>query len=475
MVFSTIQFLCAFLPVLFCAYTALSLTKSPHSTAIQNWLLLVASVLFYAYGEPIYVLLLIVSSLLNYLFALAIDKVREKHRKPVLIADVVINLALLGVFKYTGMMVTTANAILGTHIPVPQITLPVGISFFTFQALSYVIDVYRGQARVQKRFDRVLLYISLFPQLIAGPIVKFHDIDRELTERTQTIEGTAAGLRRFIVGLAKKVLVSNVMAAAADAVFSAQPSEINVLSAWIGAAAYMLQIYYDFSGYSDMALGMGRMFGFHFQENFDYPYIADSIRGFWRRWHISLSSWFRDYLYIPLGGNRKGRARTALNKLIVFFCTGLWHGASWTFVVWGLYHGGFMMLEEYVPRKRKIPAVLMHLYTLIVVCVGFVIFRADTLGQGLHIIGQMFGGWHFGAQDSALALSQLTPLFVCVFIVAVVGSVPVGRMLRPLAERSGVSASVLSAASYASAVVLLIMCVASLAGGTYNPFIYFRF
>ena len=475
MVFSTIQFLCAFLPVLFCVYTALSFLKTPRRIDIQNWLLLVFSLLFYAYGEPVYVLLMIVSAFLNYLAALGVDRAPEKFRRAILIAAVCVNLGLLGVFKYTGMLVTTVNSLLGTAVPVPQITLPVGISFFTFQALSYVVDVYRGDAGVQKRFDRVLLYLSFFPQLIAGPIVKFHDIDRELTDRRQTVEDTAAGLRRFIVGLGKKVLISNTMAAAADAVFAAGSSEINVLSAWIGAAAYMLQIYYDFSGYSDMALGMGRMFGFHFLENFDYPYIADSIRGFWRRWHISLSSWFRDYLYIPLGGNRRGKARTALNKLIVFFCTGLWHGASWTFVVWGLYHGGFMMLEEYVPQKRRIPAALRHIYALLVVCVGFVIFRADTLGQAVHIIGQMFGGWRFAPGDSALGLAQLTPLFVTAFIAAVIGSLPLGRLLKPVADRAGISPAVMEALSYAAAAALLVLCVISLAGGTYNPFIYFRF
>jgi len=475
MVFSTIEFLCAFLPVLFCAYSALSFLRTTRRVSIQNWLLLVFSVLFYAYGEPVYVLLLLASTLTNYLLALVIGNGAEKYRRPALIGAVCVNLALLGVFKYTGMLVATVNSLLGVHIPVPQIVLPVGISFFTFQALSYVIDVYRGQAKAQKRFDHVLLYISLFPQLIAGPIVKFHDIDREITERTQTVEGVATGLRRFIVGLSKKVLISNTMAAAADAVFSAQPGEVNILSAWIGAAAYMLQIYYDFSGYSDMALGMGKMFGFHFLENFNYPYCADSIRDFWRRWHISLSSWFRDYLYIPLGGNRRGKARTCINKLIVFFCTGLWHGASWTFVVWGLYHGGFLMLEEYAPRKRTIPAVVRHLYTLLVVCVGFVIFRADTMSQALHMIGQMFAGWRFEGSASALALSQLTPLFVVVLLAAVIGSMPLGGRVRQLCAKAGLKPAALTAGSYVGAVVLLVLCMASLAGGTYNPFIYFRF
>ena len=475
MVFSSIQFLCAFLPVLFCVYTALSFLKTPRRTDIQNWLLLIFSSLFYAYGEPVYILLLLASALFNYLFAMLVSPGRKSGRKAFLIIAVCVNLLLLGVFKYTGMLVSTLDSILGLSLPVPEIALPIGISFFTFQALSYVIDVYRGDAAVQKDYSRMLLYITFFPQLIAGPIVKFHEIDKELAERTQTVTGVAHGLRRFIIGLAKKVLISNTLAVAADAVFSVESSALSAASAWIGAAAYMLQIYYDFSGYSDMALGMGEMFGFHFCENFEHPYCSDSIRMFWRRWHISLSSWFRDYLYIPLGGNRKGKLRTGINKLIVFFCTGLWHGASWTFVIWGLYHGAFLMLEEYVPVKKQPPKLLRHIYALAVVCVGFVIFRADTIGQAWHVIGSMFAGWRFGPEQNALTLSLLTPLFIFVLLLAAFGSADIRRPAHEICEKAGISREAQSVLSYVGALALLVLCICSLSGSTYNPFIYFRF
>lgn len=474
MVFSSIDFLCAFLPVVFILYTALSAVKTDTRIKLQNILLLAASLAFYAYGEPVYVLLLIGSALINYLAALLISSKNKELRKPVLIAAVILDLAVLCMFKYTGMFVESFNALSGLSVPVPRIVLPIGISFFTFQALSYVIDVYRGETAAQKNFALLLLYISLFPQLIAGPIVKFHEIDRELTERRQTVSGTAKGLRRFIVGLSKKVLISNTLAVAADAVFGAQAAQLNVLSGWIGAAAYMLQIYYDFSGYSDMALGMGEMFGFHFCENFNYPYCSLNMRDFWRRWHISLSSWFRDYLYIPLGGNRKGKLRTGINKMIVFFCTGLWHGASWTFVIWGLYHGFFLLLEEYLPKREKKHPVLSRIYTLLAVCFGFVIFRADTIGGALSVMKSMLFGWKFG-EASSLALSVLSPLFIAVFICACIGAVPLKEKICSAGETLGIKREALSTASYIGAFLLLLLCVISLSGSTYNPFIYFRF
>ena len=273
-----------------------------------------------------------------------------------------------------------------------DIKLPIGISFFTFQALSYVIDVYSGKITVQKNFWKVLLYISFFPQLIAGPIVKYRDIEQAIEYRNMDIKHVVYGIRRFICGLGKKVLIANAMGQAADAVFSASHEEINILSAWIGAIAYMLQIYYDFSGYSDMAVGLGKMYGFCFQENFRYPYGATSIKEFWHRWHISLSAWFKEYLYIPLGGNRKGKICTCINKFIVFFCTGLWHGADWTFIIWGLYHGIFSMMEECITVLQKIPKCITYIYTMLVVCTGFVMFRAETISQGLYITSQMFTG-----------------------------------------------------------------------------------
>ena len=334
MVFSSLTFLCIFLPCI------LILDRIVRNIHFKNVLLLIASLVFYAYGEPVYVLLMAASALINYVCALGISKAAVL-RKPVLAAAVILNLGALVFFKYSVFLVTSFNAMFGTMIPVPDVTLPLGISFFTFQAMSYVIDVYRGECNVQKNFAKLLLYISFFPQLIAGPIVKYRDIETEISSRTVSAENTANGIRRFAAGLAKKVFIANNVAVIADTVYGSLGAGIDAKAAWLGASAYMLQIFFDFSGYSDMAIGLGLMFGFHFRENFDHPYIASSIKEFWRRWHISLSSWFKDYLYIPLGGNRKGKARTVINKFIVFACTGIWHGANWTFLLWGLYHGCF--------------------------------------------------------------------------------------------------------------------------------------
>ena len=445
--------------------------------AAKNVLLAAASLVFYAYGEPVYVLLMVASSALNYLWArlLGGEGAPPARRRGVMVLAVVQNLGVLAVFKYAGFLTETLNAATGLGLPVPQIALPIGISFFTFQALSYVIDVYRGEVAAQRSFVRILLYISLFPQLIAGPIVKYHDVAAELESRTQTAAGFVRGLRRFIVGLSKKVLIANAMAVVADMLFAAPADQINAACAWMGAAAYALQIYFDFSGYSDMAIGLGWMFGFHFKENFRHPYASTSVREFWRRWHISLSTWFRDYLYIPLGGNRKGAARAALNRIIVFFLCGLWHGANWTFVVWGLYHGVFLLIEQYVPifkrrggaspsRARRVAG---HVYLIVVVLIGWVFFRAETIGQGLGWISTMFTGWTFDAASTALAMSTLTPLNICVFAVGCIACLPVLERLR--------TRPALQRASWAISIVLLVLCLLSLASGTYNPFIYFRF
>ncbi len=373
------------------------------------------------------------------------------------------------------MLIDTWNHLTGLQVPLLQVRLPIGISFFTFQALSYVVDVYRRQVKAQENFGKMLLYISFFPQLIAGPIVKYHDIEQQISRRVCDAGDIAAGMRRFIVGLSKKVLLSNVAAVAADAVFAADLAKVNALSAWLGAVAYLFQIYFDFSGYSDMAIGLGHMFGFTFQENFNYPYISCNVQEFWRRWHISLSTWFKEYLYIPLGGNRKGTVRTYINKLIVFFCTGLWHGANWTFVVWGLYHGAFLLLEGILPVK-KLPKVLGHIYTLLAVCVGFVIFRADTLYQGFAMIGKMFTGWSFEPEMMSFALRQMNPLFWLVMVICVIASTPVKNSLKKLCGRHGKDRNVLMAPySYVCSIVLLVLCMLSLSSGTYNPFIYFRF
>ncbi|MBR6206474.1 MAG: MBOAT family protein [Oscillospiraceae bacterium] len=469
MVFSSLVFLCIFLPAVLILHSVIRNRKA------QNGLLLAASLLFYAYGEPVYVFLMLASALFNWLFALMIER---RGGKLWLVLAVAADVGVLAVFKYAGFLVSNLNALTGLSVPVPAIALPIGISFFTFQALSYVIDVYRGEVAAQRNYAKVLLYISFFPQLIAGPIVRYRDIAHEIDTRAVSPEQTASGLRRFVVGLGKKVLIANTMGAAADAVFAAGASGLNVLSAWIGAVAYLMQIYYDFSGYSDMAIGLGRMFGFHFRENFDHPYLACSVRDFWRRWHISLSSWFRDYVYIPLGGNRKGRVRTIVNRIAVFFLTGLWHGASWTFVVWGLFHGALLLLEEAVPFLRRIPKALGHFLTLLAVTLGFVVFRADTLSGAAAFLGRMFAGFDFSASAMVLPVRLLTPFFLVMLAAAVLCS----GVLRRFTSRLTGGETVLNvrpetrqAISYALVLLLLVWCVIRLAGGSYNPFIYFRF
>lgn len=464
MVFSSMVFLCVFLPAAFCLHLLLPGMRA------KNFLLVVASLVFYAYGEPIYVILLVASSAGNYILARLTGEC-PKIRKLTMTLAVVINLGLLVIFKYSGFLVETFNSITGAGIPVPQVRMPIGISFFTFQALSYVIDVYRGDASVQKNFGKVLLYISFFPQLIAGPIVKYHDVEAEINNRKQTPEEIGKGIRRFIAGLSKKVLIANTMGLVADNLFGAAAAGITGPGAWLGAVSYMLQIYFDFSGYSDMALGLGMMFGFHFHENFDYPYISASIREFWRRWHMSLSGWFKEYLYIPLGGNRRGKFRTVVNKMIVFVCTGIWHGASFNFLFWGIYHGFFLMLEEYIPfigkKGGKLKSFFQHVYALLVVCVGFVFFRADTMKQGCFWIREMFTDFGWKASAMSLTLQQLTPVYLVTLAAALVAAVPVNSMLKKYKWYEGFT-YVLSLAGFA-------LCVLSLAGGTYNPFIYFRF
>lgn len=489
MIFSSLEFVCVFLPVVLVLYSIIP------SLRMKNGLLIIASLLFYAYGEPVYVLLMIGSVAFNYIFARLIDA--GKYKKAFLIISVIFNLGVLAVFKYTGFIISSINGVLSVEIPVPEIALPIGISFFTFQALSYVIDVYRGDTEVQKDFFKVLLYISFFPQLIAGPIIKYHDISGALSDRKQSFEAAAFGMRRFIFGLAKKVLIANAVGEVVDILFGTELSHINFISAWIAAIAYMLQIYYDFSGYSDMAIGLGQMFGFRFAENFQHPYASSSIKEFWRRWHISLSTWFREYLYIPLGGNRKGKVRTSLNKIIVFFMTGLWHGASWTFVVWGLYHGLFLLLEDWfrlakanaasvgtdikqMGIKKYIFRGLGHIYCLLVVCIGFVIFRAENMSQAFSMIGRMFGfGW-FSDGSISLMWQMLTPYFVTMLIAGILFAAPIPALANSINNRLASSGntkarSVLSAIMYAVSMLLLVWCMLRLSGNTYNPFIYFRF
>lgn len=475
MAFSSIPFLCAFFPIVVVSYYIIP------SMRLKNFFLIVVSLLFYAYGEGYYVLLMVGCAFFNYVSALLIDRYKKAGKGFLMIA-VLGNLAILGIFKYTELLFTTINQFTKLNLEIPVVRLPIGISFFTFQALSYVVDVYRGKVKSDKSFLNILLYISFFPQLIAGPIIKYYNIAGQLGRRKADLGQISRGMRRFIIGLSKKVLLADTMAAAADYVFALRFDELGTVAAWVGAAAYMMQIYFDFSGYSDMAIGMGKMFGFDFPENFRFPYAASSIQDFWRRWHISLTDWFREYLYIPLGGNRKGKIRTVINRLIVFLLTGLWHGASWTFVLWGLFHWVFMTLETLIPKKadgKSRFGVLNHIYVLLVVCVGFVIFRADTIEQAGMMLSVMFTGGTVTPLVAASTMRIFDRLFLYASAVAVICSTFIGQWLitrcAEYQERKQKFAGAAGALYYVSSVLLLAACVMSLAGGSYHPFIYFRF
>ena len=476
MVFSSVIFLCLFLPIVLGGYYLL-----PKREAKNLWLI-AASLLFYAFSGLWYVLLLLFSVFCNYLAGLFVS-----GRKGVLYVAVAVNLGVLGVFKYLTFLVRTVNQLPGVAIAVPSIVLPVGISFFTFQGLSYVIDVYRNERLNSTRYRDVLLYFALFPQLVAGPIVRYEDVADEIKSRRHTLEQLANGLRRFIIGLSKKLMIADVCGSVVTLIYSAKSSALDSRTAWLAAVCYLIQIYFDFSGYSDMAIGLGLCFGFHFKENFNYPYISASIQEFWRRWHISLSTWFREYLYIPLGGNRKGKAKTYRNKLMVFFCTGLWHGANWTFIIWGLWHGFFIVAEDAAKklfglgkhgknRRNPVETVLKHLYTLLVVLIGFVIFRADNMGQAFSMIGAMFSGIRASAQTGLLLAQCLTPLTMFALLFGLVGSTPVLPMVCRKAEQQTGSVYVcLRVLSYVGALILLLVDILHLSAASYVPFIYFQF
>ena len=475
MLFSSMVFIWAFLPVVFIGNAILQMLGGNKAA---NVLLLIASIFFYAWGEPVYVLLMLFSTLVNWIGGLLVSERNgrgemrsPRARKGWLIAAIVLNLALLGFFKYTAMILNTVNAVTGADFAIPEIALPIGISFFTFQALSYVVDVYRGECETQQSYLKLALYVSFFPQLIAGPIVKYRDIADQIDGRRMTLVGTASGIRRFAYGLAKKVLISNIVAALADRIYAMDPAGVSWSMAWIAAIAYTFQIYYDFSGYSDMAIGLGRMFGFGFRENFEYPYTSLSIREFWRRWHISLSSWFRDYVYIPLGGNRRGAVRTYRNLLIVFMLTGLWHGANWNFVFWGLYHGLFIVLEragggKILDRHR----IVSWIYTFFVVNLGWVFFRVENLHTALRFVKRMVIPWQFTA--GSMHLQELVDghtLFVLLCAAAGAG------FLQRYLPRAWKNRWMYSYAEIAFGTAIIVLSICSLAGNTYNPFIYFRF
>jgi alginate O-acetyltransferase complex protein AlgI len=480
MPFSSPLFLFLFLPVVLAVHFAL------RSIGVRNLWLLLVSVVFYAWGEPVFTLLMLASILLNHLCGILVASGPEKSRKRVMVVAAAGNLAFIAFFKYANFFVANANALfsrLGLPlIEMSPVHLPVGISFFTFQALSYVVDVYRRETAVQKNPLKVGLYIFFFPQLIAGPIVRYHDIAREINRRFITRPGFAYGVRRFILGLSKKVLIANTVAGPADAIFALRTSDLSPGLAWFALVCYSVQIYFDFSGYSDMAIGMGRMFGFHFLENFNYPYVSQSIREFWRRWHISLSTWFRDYLYIPLGGNRGSRLRTSLNLMTVFLLCGFWHGAAWTFIAWGLFHGVFLSLERtgFGRLMDAAPRPLRHLYSLAVVAFGWVLFRAENLSRALGFMSALVGRTH-GEAAPAVAMHAsrevLTMLAAGIVLSAPLAPVMARVQMAWLVSRkrpAAVSAGVL-ALETAMLVGMFVASAAYLAAGTYNPFIYFRF
>ena len=454
MVFASPIFLFAFMPVvvLLCM-----LTRACGKATLRNVLLLAFSLLFYAWGEPVYVLLMIGAILVNYFLGKFV-----RQSKAAYVAALVLNLGMLAVYKYLDMLISGVSWLIRVDLPLAGLALPIGISFYTFQMISYLIDVRRGDVPAENNIVDFAAYVSMFPQLIAGPIVRYIDVKADLGKAQMDIMDAAAGARRFCVGLAKKVLIANTVAQIADSAFE-MSGTLSFAAAWIGVIAYALQIYYDFSGYSDMAIGLGRMLGFRFPENFDYPYISRSVREFWRRWHLSLSTWFRDYLYIPLGGSRNGRLRTFRNLLIVFTLCGLWHGASWSFALWGLWHGVFLCIER-VPFVKKaqsaLPGWVNWLYTILVVLVGWILFRADDMGMFSRYVGDLFeleGVW----------ITEIVSIQG--WIALALGALFSVKLPRP--KQNGFTETVYTLA----ALMLLAVCAIYLAGGTYNPFIYFRF
>ena len=466
MVFSSTIFLCVYLPLVLLGYYI-----CPKKG--RNLFLLIASLVFYAWGEPKYVFLMIFSILVNYIFGRLMDKHREnkKRLKLMLVLSVVIDIGLLSVFKYTDFIITNVNAIFGVNFDLLNIALPIGISFYTFQAMSYTIDVYRNDVRVQKNLIDFGMYITMFPQLIAGPIVRYADVQDQLADRSVTTADFSEGIMRFVVGLGKKVLLANQMGAVWSDIY-ALGGDVSALMAWTGAIAYTFQIYFDFSGYSDMAIGLGRMFGFKFPENFRYPYQSVSITDFWRRWHITLSTWFKEYLYIPLGGNRRGLARQALNLLIVWSLTGFWHGAGWNFVMWGLYYFVILFIEKLFLLKAldKLPKFFRHVYALLLIIIGWVIFASDDVSVLLPYLGSMFGAnGAIGGMDVYTLLTKAVLLIICCIASTELPKKLFLSAAGAMNEKAAFTLkSVLMIALLALSMILLI-------GDSYNPFLYFRF
>ena len=468
MLFSSIVFLFTFLPAVVILYYLLPVR-------FRNVILLLASLVFYAWGEPVYLFLMLLSILFNYFSGLDIARNLQDKRaaKRSLVFNLIINLAVLGFFKYEGFVLDTLNGILPVHISYHALPLPIGISFYTFQILSYIIDVYRGNVKVQTNLPNFALYVTMFPQLIAGPIVQYADVDEQLASREVSRTKFGEGSMYFIRGLAKKVLLANTSGMIFTEVSGLAKGNIAVMTAWLGAFAYMFQIYFDFSGYSDMAIGLGKMFGFEFNMNFNYPYVSKSITEFWRRWHISLSSWFRDYVYIPLGGNRVSKIKHIRNLLIVWFLTGLWHGAAWNFVAWGLYYGVILIIEKYLlsPVLDRLPDVVRHIYSIVLVVIGWVLFFSSSFGQAADYIRVMFGAGAHGFADRE-SMYLLTSNLI-LWLILIFGSTPLVHFrYEHMVRTKKWNTTIINSVVY---VALFIVCIAYLVTETYNPFLYFRF
>lgn len=472
MIFSSVFFIFAFLPVVLVIYYL-----APSRFQLKNIVLFAASLIFYAWGEPVYVVLMLLNIGINFAGGLEIEQFRrtgeERKAKLACASTIIIDLAILGFYKYYGFLIDNLNVILPFDIPVHELALPIGISFYTFQTMSYVIDVYRKKVEAQHNLLIFGTYVSMFPQLIAGPIVRYSDVEKQLRKRSVSVRKFGEGAVWFLQGLGKKVLLANNMGSIYEAIAAMGTSETSVLTAWIGCFAYTMQIYFDFGGYSDMAIGLGKMLGFDFIKNFDYPYTAKSITDFWRRWHISLSSWFKEYVYIPLGGNRKGTAKTIRNLMIVWGLTGLWHGAAWNFIFWGLYYGIILCIEKYILKERleKLPAAVRHIYTMVIVMIGWVLFFSPTMGDALAYIGTMFGVGGCGMADAA-GLYYLRTSLLTGIISAVCCTPAVYRKFSKWRRSGDVRKQAVCAAVFAG---MFLICTAYLVNDTYNPFLYFRF
>ena len=443
---------------------------------VKNIILIIFSLVFYAWGEPVCVALLIFSSFIGYIFAMQIHKSEtEQQKKMYLIISLIINIGLLGIFKYTGFFVNNLNALLPIDLPVPNISLPIGISFYTFQIVSYVADVYCNRVKAQESFPKFLMYVSLYPQLIAGPIIRYIDIEKEIDNREVNISNISQGINRFIIGLAKKVIIANTAATLVSTFLDGEIATLGVLDAWFGLLMFTVQIYFDFSGYSDMAIGLGKIFGFTYCENFNYPYISKSATEFWRRWHMSLGSFFRDYVYIPLGGNRK---RQLLNIFVVWFLTGFWHGASWNFIIWGLYFGVFIALEKAFLEKAlyKTPKVLRHTYLLLIVVVGWVFFRANDITQAFEFLKVMFGFNGNDVINSSVNIYLIDYWYI--LLASIILSTPIVKGLKQLIlkiNKNALDNDIAYLMHGLSLGIYMFIIMVMLSSSTYNPFLYFRF